>query len=482
MKASRKAHLRHGGYAALITLLVILAVVAANLLADAADQRWAFKLDLTESGLTTLSAESAQAISAVDQDATIYLLFRSGTNSEARSTLSALADRYHAQNPRVTVRQVDPVTQPGLVNKLKGSEQTLSEGSVIVSNADMSRVKVIPSSDLYTYDYDDSTGSYQVSSFDGEAVLTSALLYVTSANAPHVLFLTGHNELNKDYCTTFTAQLERENYEVRSFELGGTEKLQTGDTLLVLAPSLDLTEGELTELEAFLTGGGRILFANDPSIDLSKTPNFVKLLSEAGMGFKAGVVVEDQSSTGNYLSGQLYLVPNADGTHEITATLASTRLILPGACALTAQSNDSFAVTPLLTTSSGAFIKPADDTGTMTQPADTDERGPFTLAAAAQRADGDSEGARVVAVGNLYMVADSDYMYSSSNLDFSVNIVKWLSNQQTGVQIRSKALNADVLKIPDARTLWLLAMLVVALIPGAILIAGTVVYLRRRRL
>jgi hypothetical protein len=73
-------------------------------------------------------------------------------------------------------------------------------------------------------------------------------------------------------------------------------------------------------------------------------------------------------------------------------------------------------------------------------------------------------------------------MYSSSNLDFAVNAVKWLSGHQTGIQIRSKALTADVLNIPDERTLWLLAMLVVALIPGAVLVAGTVMYIRRRRL
>ena len=479
MKTSRKTRLRLGGYALMTTLLVILAAVAVNLLADAADERWALKLDLTGSGLTTLSDESVQAVSALNQDAVIYLMFRSGTNSEDRSTLTALADRYHALNPRVTVRTLDPVSQPGLVNKLKGSEQALPEGSVAVSNADMSRVKAVPSSDLYTYTYDETTGAYQRASFEGEAALTSALLYVTSADAPRALLLTGHNELNREYCTIFTSQLERENIEVRSFELGSSDSLKKGDTLLIFAPSLDLTAEELAQLEAFMKDGGRFLFVNDPSIDLTKTPNFAKLLSESGLTFKSGVVVEDAAATGNYLSGQLYLVPNVDAVHEITATLTGTRLILPGSSALTAQSVEGFAVSPIITTSSGAFIKPADFEGSMATPDAADERGPFSLAAAAQE---EGEGARVVAVGNLYVVADSDYMYSSSNLDFAVNAVKWLSGHRTGIQIRSKTLSADVLNIPDARTLWLLAMLVVALIPGAVLVSGTVMYARRRRL
>lgn len=116
----------------------------------------------------------------------------------------------------------------------------------------------------------------------------------------------------------------------------------------------------------------------------------------------------------------------------------------------------------------------------MSEPAEGDERGPFTLAAISEETG--ENGARVAAVGNLYVAADSDYMYSSGNLDFSVNTVKWLTGQKTGIQIRSKALNAEMLRIPDARTLWLLAMLVVALIPGAILILGTAMYVRRRRL
>jgi ABC-2 type transport system permease protein len=480
MNFMKRTRLRLGGYAALSTLLVLLIAVAVNLLTDAASQRWSLKLDLTDGGLATLSEESAQAISGVDQDAVIYLLFRAGSNSELQSTLTALAEKYHALNPRVTLQTLDPVAQPGLVNKLKDKDQTLSEGSVIVTNEDQSRVKAIPSSDLYTYTYDESSGQYQVSSFDGEAALTSALLFVTGVDAPRALFLTGHNELTRDYSATFAQQLERENYEVRSFELGGAEKLQAGDILLILAPSLDITDGELSELNAFLDAGGRVLFVNDPSIDPAKTPNFAKFLSEAGISFKPGVVVEDESAAGNYLSGQLYLVPNADTSHEITAPLAGTRLILPGACALTAASNDRYTVQALLTTSASAFLKPTDYAGPMSMPAEGDERGPFTLAAASEES-GES-GARVVAVGNLYVVADSDYMYSSGNLDFSVNAVKWLTGQKTGIQIRSKALNAEALRIPDARTLWLLAMLVVALIPGAILILGTAMYVRRRRM
>lgn len=480
MKPSSRARLRQRGYAAILTVAVIIIAVAINLLADAADRRWALKLDLTEGGLTNLSEESVEAVRRIDADATIYLLYRAGTNSEQRSTLTALSERYRALNPRIQIQVVDPVAQPGLVNRIKGSENTLSEGWVVVTNADLSRIKVVPSSDMYSYTYDESTGSYAVSAFDGEAALTSALVYVTGTDAPRVLFLTGHNELGQDYCATLTAQLNRENYEVRSFELGGREELRPDDTLMVLAPSLDLTDSELSALRAFFGAGGRAFFVNDPSIDQAKLPNYSKLMSEIGLGYIDGVVVEDASSTGNYLSSQLYLVPNADVEHAVTAALAGTRLILPGACAVAAVSNDKYAVTPLLTTSATAFLKPTDEEGDLYTPAETDERGPFTLAAATESAD--QGGARAVAVGNLYVVLDSDYMYSSGNLNFTLSAVKWLTNWETGVHVRSKTLRANVLSIPDARTLWLLAMLVVALVPGAILVAGTIMYARRRRL
>ena len=99
MRSTRRTRLRLGSYAALVTLAVLLLAVAVNLLADAANQRWALKLDLTESGLSTLAEERVAAVSALDQDAVIYLLFRNGSNSEVRSTLTALSERYHALNP-----------------------------------------------------------------------------------------------------------------------------------------------------------------------------------------------------------------------------------------------------------------------------------------------------------------------------------------------------------------------------------------------
>jgi hypothetical protein len=39
-------------------------------------------------------------------------------------------------------------------------------------------------------------------------------------------------------------------------------------------------------------------------------------------------------------------------------------------------------------------------------------------------------------------------MYSSGNLDFAISAVKWLSNRPAGIEIRSKALDADALRSP----------------------------------
>jgi ABC-2 type transport system permease protein len=479
--AQIRQRLKQGGYAALVTAAALLLAVSVNLLAGAMDQRWALRLDLTGSGLTVLSDETIQALSDVDQDVSIYLAFRGGSNSELRATLESLAQRYRARNRHISVHLVDPVAQPGLVNKLIGAEQTLSEGSVIVTNADASRVKLIPSSDLYTYSYDESSGAYSLASFDGEAGITSAILYAAGSDAGQVLMLTGHDELIREYCSALIAQLERENFETRTFELGGAVQLEADDVLLIITPAIDLTDSEYAQLEAFLSAGGRMMYVNDPSIDMQSLPNFSRLLASCALGFQSGVVVEDQASTGNYLSGQLYLVPNVNDQHEITAALSGTRLILPGACAVTTSDAGGYLAEALLTSSHLSFLKPTDYQGSLTSASESDPRGPFTLAAAAQREGGDSP-SRVVAVGNLYAVADSEYIYSSANLDFSVSAIQWLANRQPGIQVRSKALGANALEIPNARTLWLIALIVIVLIPGAVAAAGAIMYAKRKRL
>lgn len=76
--------------------------------------------------------------------------------------------------------------------------------------------KYIPYSDIYVQEADYTTYSYKTS-FDGEGAITSAINYVTSDTHPKIYTLEGHGEA--DLPSTFSSQIERENYETDAISL-----------------------------------------------------------------------------------------------------------------------------------------------------------------------------------------------------------------------------------------------------------------------
>ena len=487
MGGMRGRRFRYGWFALLLTALFIALVVIINVIAGAAEDKWALKIDASPNSITSFTDQTYDVLSKLGQPVHIYLLYQKSTSGDRRITIEEMVNKYRALSDYITVETIDPVTEPGRVNKYKDANATLSEGSLIVTNEDESRVKLISSGELYSYTMNQYTGSYSVAAFNGESKLTTALMYVTSEDTPKVYFLSGHGEIAMNYCNYLTQQLTNQNYDVSELTLGGETKLAAGDTVVLVQPTSDLTDGEYEEMLSFLKSGGRMLFAADPSGDFSAMPNFVKLLDYYGLGFADGVVIEDESSTANYMTSPLYLVPNMDADSEVTKPLANGRLILPNGRAVVQSDMPLSGVTyeKLLTTSDRSYRKAStSETSVMTRE-EGDEEGPFALAMSALlQPDYEDPGkdTRIVLIGNLYTVGDSNFLLSSNNLDFSLNCMDWLVNRDVSVYIRSKAVANESLSIPNAGTLWFLSAMVVIVIPAIVLIAGIAVWLKRRRL
>lgn len=480
---------RFGWYSILLTVLVIAAVVVVNVIVGAAEDKWALKIDASPTAITKFTDQTYATLDALDQDIHVYLLFQKGNSSQLRTQLEEIAAKYRARSGHITVETIDPVTEPNRVNKYKTTTNnvTLSNGSIIVTNADETRVKLIPQSEMYSYQVNQQTGSYQVTSFNGESKLTQAIMFVTSESTPQVFFLTGHDEVSSSYCSTLVQQLSSENFEVKDLTLGPDAQLNSGDTVMILNPTLDLTGDEYDQLKAFLDAGGRMVFAEDTSTDMTKTPNFVKLLDYYGLGFKDGAMVEDETSSNNWLVNPAYIVPNLNAEHQITKDSGSVRLILPmpRAVKMPEMPLSGWSYTELLTTSAKAYIKSQLSEQSVLEREPADEVGKQVLAASAQYVrdvNDSSKDTRILVLGSLYTLVDSQFTSSSHNLLFSLSAFDWLVDKNTTAYVRSKGMADTVLSIPNQNTYLLLAAMVVLVIPGIILVAGIWVHLKRRRL
>lgn len=484
-----KKQARYGWYSVLLTALFIAVVIVVNIIAGAIETKWALKIDASSNKLTSFSDQTYSVLDGLDQEIHIYLLFQNQTQSDLRVQLEEITNKFRARNDRIKIDLIDPITEPARVKKyLPNSDTTLSEGSIIVTNADETRVKTIRASELYSYGQNQQTGQYYITSFNGESKLTPALMYVSSMDTPKVYFLQGHDEYPLANCSILQTYLQNENFDVSELTLGTGTELKAGDTLIIGVARKDLTNDEYAEIKAWLESGGRLFYANEFNVDVSKLPNLNNLLKYYSLGFENGMVIEDQNETSRWIQSPMLLIPMLDAENDITSKMANSgRMLLQGSGAVSEPDMplSGYGYKKLLTSSSSSYMKNVTSETSVLTREDGDTSGPFTLAMSVIHqpdVKDPTKDTRIVLINNPLTLLDTDYMTASSNLDFSMNAISWLVNREVSVYIRSKAIANATLALPDAGTFWTLTTVVVVIIPAIVLLAGVVVWIRRRRL
>jgi ABC-type uncharacterized transport system involved in gliding motility auxiliary subunit len=120
-----------------------------------------------------------------------------------------------------------------------------------------------------------------------------------------------------------------------------------------------------------------------------------------------------------------------------------------------------------------------------------DVRGPTNIAVALQRQYG-KKGQRVVIVGNANFLSNT-HVTSESNLDIGINMVNWLSGDDSLITIQPKPLKDMNVTIPQEGWghIWALIVflpifgvsfgLFQVLIPLALLVTGVMLWWKRRK-
>ncbi len=471
---------RYGGYATVLTAVVIAVVILLNVAIGAVEDNWALSIDVTAVGATDFDEQTGKVVSGIDQPVHVYTLYADATSNSVRVQVEEVLNKYRSMNNNIVVENIDPVKNPARVDAYAG-ETELSEGAIVVTNADESRIKLIDRTDYYYY-YTSPYNNQTFTLFNLEGKMTSALMYVTSDETPRVFFLAGHDELSTEYCTTITEQLESQNYDVSALNLTSDKdvELKAGDTVVINNPVRDLSDAEYETLRLWLADGGRMLFILNYDTNAALLPNFVKLLEYYQLSFGEGVVQEDASSSSNWNSEYTTLVPNMDTEHPITKDLVANGnyMMMPLSRPINAVAmpESGLEFTNLLTTSAKAVVKNGDEIsmpGTQT----------IAMSMLKQNVDNPEKDIRIVVMGSYYSLADTSLLFSSYNMNYTMNMFNWLVNRTDAtVDISSKLMANNTLAIPDSATAWTLGVVIVAVIPLMVLAAGVVVWVRRRRL
>jgi len=142
-------------------------------------------------------------------------------------------------------------------------------------------------------------------------------------------------------------------------------------------------------------------------------------------------------------------------------------------------------VEPLLKSNENSWGETNTKTQEVTFDEKSDQKGPLTLAVAASKEVKAGTESSPAARARLVVVGDSDfavnaYFGAQGNGNLFLNMVSWLSQDEDLISIRPKA-PEDRRIIMSQSQQSMLRLITVFLLPGAVLVAGIMVWSRRRR-
>lgn len=285
----------------------------------------------------------------MDKDVTLYYIAQSGSES---SDIEKLLERYEESSDHVKVEKKDPAVNPKFTSQY--TTEGVNNNSVIVVSGDKN--KVVDYNSMYETSVNYQTYSSEVTGFDGEGQLTSAINYVTSDNMPVMYTLEGHDESTMS--ESLKDMIQKANIDIQSLNLLTMDTVpEDADCLFIFAPAKDISEDEAQKIISYLENGGKALIVSNYTGD--EMPNFASVLENYGVKTVDGIILE--SDTNHYISqNPSYLLPNIE-SNEITSNLSSGSryILMPLAQGIETVDNyrDSLTIQNILTTSDSAYSK-----------------------------------------------------------------------------------------------------------------------------
>lgn len=454
------------GYALTVTAVLVLV----NFLAA----RHHLRKDLTENQAFTLSEQTIKILASLPRDVSITYFYTDV--QPGKQKLEDLLKEYRLRARRLTTRMIDPDKNPG-----DAKRYGISEYGTIVVESGKQEARI-------------STGD--------EESITNAIIKVTRDRERIVYVTTGHGEHaledgDRSGLSLLKGELEKQHYVVRPLVLNQGVPADAS-VVLIAGASKPFLEAEVRMIREFLERGGRLLYLQDPDT----RPGLAPVLDSYGVTVRDDIVVDKVSQ----LFGGDALIPMVPGDgydefHAITKTFRF-QTFFPVAASVDLRSDlpDGVVATRLARTSEYSWGETSRDeirSGRITLNEGTDPRGPLTLGAAVTRkldgaagAAGDEAEAGAAAPPvpetRLVVFGDSDfasnaYFNASGNGDLALNTIAWLAEQEELVSIRPRTAKARLVVLTP-REVFVYFWSIVALAPVLIIVAGVVIWVRRRKL
>lgn len=452
--------LKKGGYTAILSVIVIAAVVILNMIIGRLPEK-VRQWDMSSSQIYTLGQTTKDLLNGLDKDITIYVI---GDPSAVDKRITSFVKRYEDLSSHIKVETVDSVLHPDQLNQLKAQDDALFVSCEATNKTESIPFTSIIKMDESSYYY---TGQSQESQFDGEGQLTSAISHVTNDVEKKVYVTEGHGEAALG--ATVSDMLKKSNLTVTSVNLltGGSIP-EDCELLLLNAPETDLADDEKNMVSEFLNKGGNVLILAGYS-DKNR-PNLNNLMNEYGLNLENGLAADTKNF---YQNNPYYIFPTIPAGSEVTNGIdtKSASLVLQSA-----------AMTQLKTLPEGVEVTPFMETseGGMLVTADKQTPGTYILGAVAEKTL-DSGSARLTVLSTPSLIDEglNTSFTNLTNLSLFMNAVTANFDDVANVSIPAKSLDVTYNTVTRGG-LW--GILFIFVIPVITLAVGLVIWLKRRRL
>jgi ABC-type uncharacterized transport system involved in gliding motility auxiliary subunit len=426
--------------------------------------RHSYRWDLTENRRHSLSSQTVKILQSLKGEVTATAFFR--TDQPGKRVADDLFRQYESYSGgKFKGKTADPDREPGLARRY-GVE---SYGTVVLETKAKSE-RVLDAE---------------------EEKLTNGLVKVTREGKRVIFVVKGHGEheltsTDRPGFSEAKAALERANYEVKELLLAREPKVPDEAALVVVpGPKNDLFPQELEALDRYLGRGGKALFMVNPF----QAEGMKKYLAKYGVSLGDDLVVEVNPLGRLFGTGPEVPVVSQYDAHPITREMGGVMTLFP----LTRT------VAPAKTPPKGIVLQPLAQTSAQSwgetdraalqrgevKPDPEDRRGPLPVAVVATiepsaPAEGKKDAkSRLVVIGTSNL-ASNLFFNVAGNRDFFLNAVSWLAEEENLIAIRPKdARQAPV--ILTATQGQLIFWLPVVVLPGAVMIVGIAVIVRRRK-
>ncbi len=450
--------------------------------------------DWTKAKIYSLSDTTKKIVAKVKTpiDVTVFMSRESRTYPE----VNELLERYKKLSPAmIRIEHLDPRRNLARAQALV-SEYNVRQNTIVFKSGD--KKKYVTEDQLGDMDFSAGPGQPGgLKNFKGEQAFTSAILAVTSQKSPKIYFLSGHGEKSIDDAgerglSGIKDLLGKDNDTAAAWDSLGRAVVPSDADLVVLAgPQTALLQPERDALDKYLGAGGHVLILVDPVLPKPAGPpadlGLSTLLASWGAKLDNDIVV-DPGNTLPFIGAETVYV-NHFGSHEIVASLdsAKTAVILPLARSVQpgTATHAGFIATPLLQTTSDGWGETDLQNLSAVKKDANDVAAPVTLAVAVSRsASAATAGADTSAGARLAVFGDSDFACNGelpnvSNANLFLNTAHWLIGNTELVGIAPKSMEQTSLTI-SASTLKKVGLLCLFGIPGLAILAGIVVWTKRR--